>query len=208
MASVPPASVPPEGPAAEQLREQVLRTTLALAEEQGWENVRLYQVAERLDLPLAEIARHFRDLDAVANAWFARARDAMLADVHGRVAGLAPPERLHVVIMAWFAALEPHRDVAGEILAAKRWPAHVHHWVPMIFELSRLVHWFLDAARIASTGRRRQMAESGLTLIFLDTLRVWLRDHTPDRLRTRNHLWRRLEAADRLLARRRSAPRV
>lgn len=202
------ASVPPDGPAAEQLREQVLRTTLALAEEQGWENVRLYQVAERLDLPLVEVAAHFRDLDAVANAWFARARDAMLADVHGRVAGLSPPERLHVVIMAWFAALEPHRDVAGEILDAKLWPAHVHHWGAMIFELSRLIHWFLDAALIASTGRRRQKAEAGLTLIFLDALRVWLHDHTPDRLRTRSHLRRRLEAADRMLARGRSGLRT
>lgn len=195
------ASVPPDGPAAEQLREQVLHAALALAEERGWENVRLYQVAERLERPLVEIAAHFRDLDAVANTWFARARDAMLAEVDGTLATLPPPERLHAVIMAWFAALEPHRDVVGEILEAKLWPAHVQHWAPMIFELSRLVHWFLDAARIASTGRRRQRAEAGLTLIFLDTLRVWLNDHTPDRLRTRDHLRRRLEAADRMLAR-------
>lgn len=202
------ATMPPHDRAADALRDRIVHTALALAEEQGWENVRLYQVADRLDLPLTTIAAQFRDLDAVADDWFLQARNAMLAGVGAHVARLPPPDRLHAAIMAWFGALEPHREVAGEILAAKLWPAHVHHWGPMIFELSRLVHWFLDAAKIASTGRRRQMAESGLTVIFLDTLRVWLGDHTADRLRTRARLARRLATADRLLARRRFGRRA
>ena len=62
------------------------------------------------------------------------------------------------------------------MLGGKLYPSHPHHWVPMIFDLSRLMHDFLDVARIASTGRRRQLAEVGLTAIFLATLRDWLRD--------------------------------
>jgi hypothetical protein len=67
----------------------------------------------------------------------------------------------------------------------------------MIFDLSRLMHDFLDVARIASTGRRRQLAEVGLTAIFLASLRDWRRD--PGRAGER--LRRRLATADRLLAR-------
>jgi hypothetical protein len=74
----------------------------------------------------------------------------------------------------------------------------------MIFDLSRLIHWFLDAARIESTGRRRQWAEIGLTLIFLATLRDWLRDESDQQARTRRGLKRRLQRADRWLGRCRS----
>jgi AcrR family transcriptional regulator len=181
--------------------DEIVDATLDLAEERGWHDLRLYQVAEREGVGLEQISAHFRDLDAVANAWFARARDSMLQAPDPELPELPPPERLLRVMMRWFEALAPHREVSGEIIREKLWPAHAHHWVPAIFDLSRLMHWFLDAARIASTGRQRALAEIGLTLIFLRTLRIWLGDDTPDRLRTRAHLRKRLEAADRWLGR-------
>ncbi|MGI9434089.1 MAG: hypothetical protein ACR2Q4_04545, partial [Geminicoccaceae bacterium] len=79
--------------------------------------------------------------------------------------------------------------------------SHPHHWVPMIFDLSRLIHWFLDAARIESTGRQRQAAEIGLTLIFLATLRDWLHDQSDAQSKTSARLRRRLMRADRWLGR-------
>ena len=176
--------------------DRIVDAAIALAEERGWENVRLYLVAERLGIGLGEIARHFRDLDAVANAWFERARQALMRVAPTSLAGQLPPERLHTAMMTWFHALAPHHAVTVQMLDAKLYPSHPHHWVPMIFDLSRLMHDFLDTARIASTGRRRRLAEVGLTLIFLATLRDWRR--RPER--TSEGLSRRLAAADRRLA--------
>ncbi len=193
-------ATPGQSIAGQDLDERILETTLDLGEELGWENVRLHQVAERLDLPLTEIARRYNDLDAVANAWFRRARDAML-EGDERLRSAPPPERLEAAMMRWFDALSPHRELTGEMLGEKLYLSHPHHWVPMIFDLSRLIHWFLDAAAIRSTGRQRQLAEIGLTLIFLSALRTWLRDHTPQQMRTRAFLHRSLTAADRRLAR-------
>src|SRR5512147_760487 len=62
----------------EQREDRIVDAAIALAEEVGWENVRLRIVAERLGVSLTEISSHFRDLDAVADAWFARARQEML----------------------------------------------------------------------------------------------------------------------------------
>jgi AcrR family transcriptional regulator len=177
--------------------DRIVDAAIALAEERGWENVRLYLVAERLGIGLDDIGRQFRDLDAVANAWFGRARHALLRTPPAIMAGRPPPERLHAAMTTWFDALAPHHRVSAQMLDAKLYPSHPHHWVPMIFDLSRLMHDFLDVARIASTGGRRQLAEVGLTLIFLATLRDWLR--RPERAGER--LRRRLAAADRLLAR-------
>jgi AcrR family transcriptional regulator len=177
--------------------DRIVDAAIALAEERGWENVRLYLVAERLGIGLAEIGREFRDLDAIANAWFGRARQQLLRLPAATLIGRPPPERLHAAMTTWFDALAPHHAVTAQMLDAKLYPSHPHHWVPMIFDLSRLVHDFLDVARIASTGRRRQLAEIGLTAIFVASLRDWRRN--PDCVRGR--LRRRLATADRLLAR-------
>jgi AcrR family transcriptional regulator len=177
--------------------DRIVDAAIALAEERGWENVRLYLVAERLGIGLGDIGRHYRDLDAVANAWFGRARQELLRLAPTSLAGRPPPERLHAAMMTWFDALAPHHAVTVQMLDGKLYLSHPHHWLPMIFDLSRLMHDFLDTARIASTGRRRQLAEVGLTAIFLATLRDWrLR---PERAGER--LSRRLANADRLLAR-------
>ncbi|MGH6914375.1 MAG: TetR/AcrR family transcriptional regulator [Geminicoccales bacterium] len=181
---------------AAKLEERIVDAALALAEERGWANVRLHDVAARLDVGLDQVGGRFRDLDAIANAWFGRARHALLRTPD--LTGQPPPARLHAAMMRWFDALAPHHKVTGEMLNAKLYPSHPHHWVPMIFDLSRLVHDVLDAARIASTGRQRQLAEVGLTLIFLASLRVWLEDMG----RTREFLGRRLDRADRWLSRR------
>jgi hypothetical protein len=104
-------------------------------------------------------------------------------------------------MMRWFDALAPQREVTVQMVEAKLYLSHPHHWVPMIFDLSRLIHWFLDAARIVSTGRARQLAELGLTAIFLASLRVWRRDDTVGQERTRRFLRRRLAQSDRWLGR-------
>jgi AcrR family transcriptional regulator len=182
-------------------RDRIVDAALEVGEERGWANVRLYQVAERAGVPLATIGAEFRDPDALANAWFARAL-AMVEQIPPQALADQPaPERLHFVIMRWFETLAPHRQVTGEMLRAKLYFSHPQHWVPLVFDLSRLIHWFLDAARIASTGRARQLAEIGLTAVFLGSLRVWLRDDSAGSERTRAYLRDRLGAADRLLAR-------
>jgi AcrR family transcriptional regulator len=188
-------------------RDRIVAAAIGLAEENGWGNLRLHQVADRLGLSLAAVRAEFRDRDAIADAWFARALDEVLSAPPAEIAGRPPPERLLAVTMRWFDALAPNRTVAREMLREKLYPGHPQHWGPLIADLSRLIHWFLDAARIASTGRARQLAEIGLTALFLAALRSWLRDDSHGQLRAREQLERGLEVADRWLPRLTSTPR-
>ncbi len=76
---MPNTNTPPPG-SAPNLRERIVDTALALAEERGsWSAVRLHDVADRLSLPTPQILDHYRDLDAVADAWFQRGLKAMVA---------------------------------------------------------------------------------------------------------------------------------
>ena len=186
------------------LDQRIVDRTVALAAEVGWERVRLRQVAEDLGIALPEVLARYRDLDAVADAWFRRPLEAMLAaggtKEEAGFADLPARERVYLVMIRWFEAQREERVVVGQMLATKLYPSDPHHWVPMIFNLSRLIQWVREAARLDAPGQRRQVEEVGLTLLFLVTLRVWLGDESEGLLATRRFLRRRLSEADRLLA--------
>ncbi len=154
--------------------DRILDIALDLAEQEGFDQLRLSAVAERAGVPVAEVAALFPDTNAVADAWFARALAAVWATPEAELADPDPKVRLARVIDRWLAALAPRRALTAAMLRAKAWPSHPHHWVPMIFDLSRLVHAFLDVARVPGRGAERALQEIGGTLVVLDVLGVFL----------------------------------
>ena len=182
-------------------RRRVLDAALALAEEKGWQAVIFTRLGARLGLDLAELRRLYRDQNAIADAWFRRAQDAMLAKPPPGFRDRPARQRLELLLLRWFDALAPHRRVTAEMLGGKLWLFHPHHSVPMVFNLSRLIQWLRDAAGLRAGGVRRQAEEIGLTALFLATLAVWCNDDTAPQARTRAFLAARLAQADALLAR-------
>lgn len=181
--------------------EAVLEGALALAEAEGWADVRMMHVAAALKTPLARVHVHFRDMDAIADAWFAGALAAVGKPMPGGFARKSAEERLFLAIMRWLDALAAHRTVSADMIRGKLYLSHPHHWAPMAFSLSRLVHVLLDAALIDSRGRRRQAEEVGCTLLILAVLRVWRRDDSDGQERTRAFLRIRLARGNRMMAR-------
>ena len=189
------------------LDDRIVDTAVALAEDVGWENVRLTVLARRLGIPVPELQRRFRDPDAIADAFFARAARAVVAPLPKGVSGRAAPDRLALVMGRWFETLAPHRRVAIQMLRAKLYSAHPHHWVPLIFHLSRLIQSVRDAAGLDAPGRRRQIEEIGLTSLFLVALGVWANDRTPHHDRTRRVLARGFGCGETILTGLFSAPK-
>jgi AcrR family transcriptional regulator len=179
--------------------DRILELALDLAEEAGFDGLRLSAVAERAGVPPAEVARLFPDTNAVADAWFARALAAVWATPAEALDDPDPAVRLERVIVRWLDALAPRRALTGRMLAAKLWPSHPHHWVPMLFDLSRLVHAFLDMARVPGAGPERAAQEIGATALLLGTLAVWLADPSQGQQAARGALRRGLAAGAGLL---------
>ena len=180
---------------------RILDTTLDIADDMGWGRLRLRQVAARLNLSMADIRKHYRDKDAIADAWFARADAAMLAKRGKGFARLSATDRLYRVITAWLDALAPYRGVTGEMLGEKLYPGHPHHTLALVWTLSRTVQWIRDAAHLDAGGRRKQVEEIGLTALFAATVFLWLRDETVGQQRTHAFLANRLADADAAMAR-------
>lgn len=181
--------------------EGILAAALTRAGREGWQNIRLHDVANDVGVPLAALRARVRDQDAIADTWFRTALDAMLAPAGKSFQGLPPKERLFIVIMRWFDAMADHRPVAVQMIRTKLYPAHPHHWVPLVFHLSRLIQWIREAALLDAQGRQRQIEEIGLTALMLAAFGAWAGDETPDQERTRRFVRRRLEHADTFMAR-------
>ena len=181
--------------------EKILTAALNRAEVDGWQNIRLHDIADDLGTSLPAVREHFRDQDAIATAWFRRSLDAMLAPTEEAFRDLPPNERLFLVIMRWLDAMAAHRQVTVQMIRVKLYLGHPHHWVPLIFNLSRLVHWIREAAFLDAQGRQRQFEEIGLTTLVVTTLGFWGTDQSEDQDRTRQFLSKRLKTGDRIMCR-------
>lgn len=153
-------------------------------------SVRLHEVAERLRISPAEVLVHYRDLDSVADAWFRRGLEAMVGRKPDGFGDRPAWQRLEICLLAFFDALASHRRVTAQMVRNRLHPTHPHHWVPMVFNLSRTIHWLREAAQMpASYGTRRaEREEIALTILFLATFRVWTRDASEGQERTRSFL--------------------
>jgi AcrR family transcriptional regulator len=181
--------------------EKILAAALNRAEVEGWQNIRLHDIADDLGTSFPVVREYFRDQDAIANAWFRKSLDAMLAPSEKAFRDLPPKERLFLVIMRWLDAMAAHRRVTVEMIRAKLYLGHPHHWVPLVFNLSRLVNWIREAAFLDAQGRQRQFEEIGLTTLVVTTLGVWDADQSEDQDRTRQFIRKRLETGDYVMLR-------
>ncbi len=57
----------------------------------------------------------------------------------------------------------------------------------------------LEAAGLSASGARGALRRKGLAIVYLDTMRVWLSDDSPDMARTMKALDGHLRRIDRLI---------
>lgn len=181
--------------------EAILDEALRIAEDKGWDRTSLADVARGLGVSLAEVRAFYIDKDALANAWFERALLAMLSAEPEAFAILPADERVAERLRIWFKTLARHRKTTRAMLSAKLYPGHPHHWVPLVFDLSRFVHWLLDAADINSPPPRRQLEEVVLTGLVVASVSIWMNDPTPDQRLTERFLFRALKRGGSLFRR-------
>ena len=179
------------------LRERIVDTALALAEQGSWERLRLFQVAEALGIGLEEVRREFREKEDLIDAWFDRADAALLqAGADPTLEGLGPRERLHRLLMTWFGALAPHRRVSRQMIQGRFEPGHVHIQARGLLRVSRTVQWWREAARCETAYLGRALEETVLTGIYLATFAYWLQDTSTEAAGTRRLLDRLLRGSE------------
>ncbi|MGF1639627.1 MAG: TetR family transcriptional regulator [Rhodospirillales bacterium] len=182
----------------EDVSDRILSAALELAAIRGWRGLSLSEIAEEAGVPLADVYGAFPSKAAILAGIIGRFDRRVLAG------GAADREesvrdRLFDVLMRRFDALSPHKDAVAAIL--RDLPADP---ATLLFTLPRLaisIAWMLEAAGLTCSGLRGAIRVKGVALIYLDTLRVWLRDDSEDMTRTMARLDRDLRRAEGLVQR-------
>jgi AcrR family transcriptional regulator len=155
---------------------------LALADERGWNDVALRDVARRAGLSLAQVYRHCPGKWALIRAYARRIDEAVADSMEPEDLQEPAKDRLFEVLMNRFDALNDHKPAVRSILEATvRDPAQAFGGYG---QLRRSMTRMLEAADISTSGVRGELRINGLCGVYLLALRTWLSDETADLSKT------------------------
>lgn len=165
-----------------EIKEEIVRKTLELASDLGWEFLTLRDVAEANDLSLSELRGYFEDKSDILAALGRMIDRRVLGDVDEPDPEASHRDLLFDILMERFDALNDYRAGVVSVYQAFRYdPKQVVISMP---HLCRSMSWMLEAAGIDTNGVKGAARVAGLTGVYLKTVRVWVKDDSPDMSKT------------------------
>jgi AcrR family transcriptional regulator len=177
--------------------DRLINAALRLVATHGWRRLSMAAIAAEAGLPIVTVYRIFSSKPAILCAFSRRIDETVLAAPLDTDPDERPRDRVFDLLMRRFDALRPHRD-ALEVLGREVLADPVAA-LALGAALLRSMAWILEAAGIAINGLRGAVAVKLTAGAFAATLRVWLRDDTPDLAPTMAALDRRLRGIERWL---------
>ena len=174
----------------------VIDTAMKLAAERGWRDLSLAEIADAAKLPLSKVYPVFPSKAAILGAFWRQIDAAVLAAEEAGAREGSAHDRLFDALMRRFDALRPYREALGNIVCAEAGdPVSA---LCALCRLKRSMACMLEAAGLSATGLRGALRVKALGLAYLATLRVFLRDDSPDMAATMAALDRNLSHLGRL----------
>ncbi len=176
-------------------RDRVIDAALRLIPERGWRRLSLAAVADEAGLPILRLYRAFPSKPAILCGFARRIDEAVLALPLEAEADERPRDRVFDLLMRRFDALLPYREAL--LVLGRELPADPLAALCLGAGLLRSIALMLEAAGIATGGLGGIVAVKLTAAAYAATMRVWLRDDSPDLAPTMAALDRRLRGIER-----------
>jgi AcrR family transcriptional regulator len=161
--------------------DRMTRAALALASERGWRTMSLAEVVARAEVPLLDAYQAIPSKTALLARLIDSSDRAVLAGGVATTTDTAR-DRLFDVVMRRFDSLQSRRQ--GMVAILRDLPCDPPALLCLLPRFARSMAWMLEAAGISSSGLAGSLRIKGLALVYLNALRVWLEDDSPDMART------------------------
>lgn len=174
--------------------DRIIDTALKLATEKRWRDISLAEIAVASKQPLSKVYPLFSSKRAILGAFMRRIDAAVLAAQDKEALEGSARDRLFDVLMHRFDALAPYKEAVGHILYdLGRDPLMSVCAIP---QFARSMSCMLEAADLSAGGLRGAVRVDVLGVLYLATVRVWLRDNTEDLSHTMAALDRHLRRVE------------
>lgn len=170
-------------------------TAVDLAGDGGWYTLTLTQVAEAAKSDLSTLRAHYVSKDALLTGFGAYVDRRVLFELDPEPDAMAR-DRLFDVLMTRFDVLNDHR--AGVLAILEDLRQDPIGAAMQILPFERSMSWMLEAAGIETRGLRGRLKVRVLGVLYLDVLRAWKKDDSPDMAATMKVLDERLSQAEQL----------
>lgn len=177
--ATPPKKTPKNAKKTEtDVKALVVLKALDLAEEQGWENVSLNDIAREAGISLVELFEVVDDKMDVLTL-FDRMIDRRVLEVIGEPdPSISARDQLFDILMERYEILNDYRPGLLAVLKSFKYdPKQAMFSAPY---LCRSMSWMLEAAGLETGGIRGAARVAGLTALYVNVLRTWKDDESPD----------------------------
>ncbi len=175
-------------------RESVVQAALSLAAKMDWGLITMSDIAIEAGASLADLSEIFDDKTDILVA-YGRALDKKVLESCGEGdPGASPRDRLFDILMERFDILSADRAAILSIL--KSFAPDPKQAVISLPHLGRSMAWMLEAAGVDTGGMRGAVRVAGLTIVYLNVLRHWMKDESEDLSKTMAALDKNLSRAE------------
>jgi ubiquinone biosynthesis protein COQ9 len=179
-------------------RSNVVLAALDLAQERGWGDIALSDIAQAANLSLAELRREFSCKADILRAFQTEVDAEVLGRVRSAGEGQSPRDRLFDLVMTRFEVMQPYKP------ALRRISAYLccRPGEAALLACSSLAaqYWMLAGARAKLDGPQGALRVAGLAAIYGKVFQVWLDDPSPSLDKTMAALDQRLRKGERMLS--------
>ena len=175
-------------------KQKIVLTSLDLAAQRGWAYVSLRDIAKGCKISMAELHSVIEDKDDIL-VLIGRMIDRKVLDNLSKGHENEPiRDRLFDILMDRFEALDDHRG--GIIAILEYYKCEPKELIFSMPHLCRSMNWMLEAAGVQTSGLKGALRVTGLSLIYIKTLRIWMSDNSPDLPKTMAALDKSLNSAE------------
>ncbi len=164
------------------LKERAVAAALDLSSRMGWDMITMADIADKAHCTLAELSEVFDDKTDIL-VCYGRALDKKVLEIYSAPDFSAgEKDRLFEILMERFDLLNNDRDAIISVL--KSFTLDPKQAVISLPHLGRSMTWMLEAAGIETSGIKGAVRVFGLTVIYLNVVRVWMKDDSADLSKT------------------------